>query len=157
MFKYLPLSLTSAEGNSVFGKLDENTVFSIVLVILVALLGILIILVAVRMSSTPKSSGEKGKAAAKRVPVRPAEKKPEEKKPEEKKPGLMGSLAAEDRRRTYGDGPAVPPGEPRRGRETTSIDKGYAAQHGMWVCGYCEVLNDNSLTVCQACGQPRNR
>ena len=53
---------------------------------------------------------------------------------------------------------AEPRREPIRERkDDTSIDKGYAAQHGMWVCGYCEVLNDNTLNICQACGQPRSR
>ena len=117
-----------------------------------AALGILVILAVVIFSRSQKSAG-KGRTAPPSGGVAAERKKPTPKEPDAKKPVLLGSLAPEEQKRTA---------EKRREpiperRDDTSIDKGYAAQHGMWVCGYCEVLNDNSLTVCQACGQPRSR
>ena len=127
-----------------------------------AALGILIILAIALFSHTKKSPG-KGRAAPPpagkaKEPGKPAPGKPEAKKPvpekgAAKQPVRLGSLAPEEQKSA-----AEPRREPIRERkDDTSIDKGYAAQHGMWVCGYCEVLNDNTLNICQACGQPRSR
>ncbi len=123
----------------------SDKIFAVVLVVLVALLGILIIVAAVRSSSARKSGGAKaagtgggGRTAPAKIPV-----------PKEKKPVLMGSLARDDGGEERTEPPVI--------RDKTSIDKGYADKHGMWVCGYCEVLNDDSLRICQACGNPRSR
>ena len=96
-------------------------------------------------------SGEapKGDAPA---PARPPAPAPEKGMPRKGKPNraeepaqkLLGSLAEKTRS-----------GPPARGPE--SIDEGYAEEHGMWVCRYCEVLNEETLGVCRACGQPRSR
>ena len=129
--------------------LSENQIFGTILVVLLAVLGILIILAATRSASAGKKSA--GRPAAGKKTAAPGEKKREPAALGEKKPVLMGSLAPEDRKRES----AAPKTGARR--DPTSIDKGYAAQHGMWVCGYCEVLNDNKLNICQACGQPRSR
>ena len=134
---------------------DGQTIGVVLLV--AAALGILVILAIALFSHTKKSPG-KGRAAP---PVagkaketeKGAAKKPAPEKSAAKKPVLLGSLAPEEQKVT-----AEPHREPiRERRDDTSIDKGYAAQHGMWVCGYCEVLNDNKLNICQACGQPRSR
>ena len=117
-----------------------------------AALGILVILAIALFSHTKKSPG-KGRAAPPPAGKAKEPGKPAPGKPEAKKPVRLGSLAPEEQKSA-----AEPRREPIRERkDDTSIDKGYAAQHGMWVCGYCEVLNDNTLNICQACGQPRSR
>ena len=38
------------------------------------------------------------------------------------------------------------------GRTQESLDSLYASSHGMWICRYCETLNDGGALQCSACG-----
>lgn len=139
-------------------NLSDDQVFAVVLVALVALLGILIIMAAARASAEKKRKTG-GTAPVKKAPE--AEKKPEpakepvKKAPEpEKKPKLMGSMARKDTPVTPAGGDPVRR-EGESDRDKKSIDERIAEKNGQWVCRYCESINDHTLTICQACGNPR--
>ena len=38
------------------------------------------------------------------------------------------------------------------GLKQESTDALYAKKHNMWVCRYCETLNANGISRCEACG-----
>lgn len=40
----------------------------------------------------------------------------------------------------------------QHGKRSRTLDEEYAASHGMWVCAWCETLNDNAASSCVACG-----
>ena len=122
-------------------NLSDDQVFAVVLVALVALLGILIIMAAAR------ASAEKKRKAGGSAPVKKA---PEP----EKKPKLMGSMARKDTPVTPAGGDPVRR-EGESDRDKKSIDERIAEKNGQWVCRYCESINDHTLTICQACGNPR--
>ena len=122
-------------------NLSDDQVFAVMLVALVALLGILIIMAAAR------ASAEKKRKTGGTAPVKKA---PEP----EKKPKLMGSMARKDAPVTPAGGDPVRR-EGERDRDKKSIDERIAEKNGQWVCRYCESINDHTLTICQACGNPR--
>ena len=49
--------------------------------------------------------------------------------------------------------PAPKPVPPKK--EEKSLDRKYAEAKGLWVCPYCETLNENTSTSCAACGMQR--
>ena len=78
--------------------------------------------------------------------------------PAEPESGSKGSAAKVSK---AGAGEAAKPGSdsagsaakaPERKRQT-SLDTLYAQNHGMWVCRYCETINDRAAKKCVACGK----
>ena len=47
---------------------------------------------------------------------------------------------------------APPPVESKPSRNKKTADAIYANENNMWVCRYCETLNENSKEKCAACG-----
>ena len=41
--------------------------------------------------------------------------------------------------------------------EVPSLDRLFAERNDMWVCGRCETLNRNQVSVCAACGAARRK
>lgn len=55
---------------------------------------------------------------------------------------------------TLPSSPKTPPPVPQKKDERT-LDRKYAEEKGLWICRYCETLNENSSTSCAACGMQR--
>lgn len=49
----------------------------------------------------------------------------------------------------------VVPGSEKKRPPLKSLDAVYAEKNGLWVCNYCETLNQNGSLQCAACGENR--
>ena len=144
--------------SSTIAGVDSNRFFATVLLALIVTLIVLVVIALRKKPDSGTTTPPVGDDVVERVHVEVKPKPEPVKKHEdpvkdvgskkEEKPVLMGSLARKDEPvktiRTEPSGGEV------------SIDKRYAALHGQWQCRYCETLNDDALSFCQACSHPRD-